>query len=89
MCALAGGDGVHEVGLRPVHLAHLIEDGQHRRQAMSGLAVGGQRLELHVQRQAIKNAATPILSRTLNVSTSFIAQIKNWRGSSVTGGSGL
>ncbi len=48
---LAGGDGVNEVRLRPSYLADLIEDGQHGRQSVCGLAIGSQGAKLGVQVQ--------------------------------------
>ena len=40
--ALAGDNGVNEVGLRPFDLARFIEDGENRRKAVSGFPVSSE-----------------------------------------------
>ena len=52
VCALAGDDCVHKVGLRPANLSHLVKNCQRRGQAVGGAPVRGQGPVFHITRQA-------------------------------------
>lgn len=72
VCALARGDRIHEVRLRPAYLPDFIKDCQHWGKPVRRLAISGQRLELDVQRQA--NQA---LERSIEQTKSLLELLAN------------